>query len=190
MQGIDLLSELGAVLRVNVGRKLSLLHSGKVGNSAQVIQDNLFQIRFSDLMRRAVFLSLLAVGVAFEMELGALDGLGSIQHHGLTAVSTEDKAGEHIGFVHVLGRPALVRTHIPNDIPEFLRDERLMGVLDNDLFTFGNVNSGFILVGDGGTLLQMGMAEVGLILQYVSNRSTAPTIGTLHVHSSLSFAIL
>ena len=33
----------------------------------------------------------------------------------------------------------------------------------------------------------MGMAEVGLILQYVSNRSTAPTIGTLHVHSSLSF---
>ena len=141
-------------------------------------------------MRRAVFLSLLAVGVAFEMELGALDGLGSIQHHGLTAVSTEDKAGEHIGFVHVLGRPALVRTHIPNDIPEFLRDERLMGVLDNDLFTFGNVNSGFILVGDGGTLLQMGMAEVGLILQYVSNRSTAPTIGTLHVHSSLSFAIL
>ena len=83
-----------------------------------------------------------------------------------------------------------MRTHIPNDIPEFLRDERLMGVLDNDLFTFGNVNSGFILVGDGGTLLQMGMAEVGLILQYVSNRSTAPTIGTLHVHSSLSFAIL
>ena len=141
-------------------------------------------------MRRTEVFTLLSVGIAFEMELGAFDGLSSVQHHGLAAISTEDKAGEHIGFVHMLGRPALVRTHIPNDIPEFLRDERLMGVLDNDLFTFGNVNSGFILVRDGRTLLQMGMTEVGLILQYVSNRSTAPTIGTLHVHSSLSFAIL
>lgn len=190
MQGIDLLSELGAVFFVDIGRKLPLFHSGKMGNSAQVIQDHLLQVSLSDLMRCTVLLSLLAVGIALEMELGALDGLGSVQHHGLTAVSAEDKACEHIELVHMLGRSALMRAHIPNDIPEFLSNQRLMGVLDNDLFALGDVHSGFVLIGDGGTLLQTRVTEIGLILKNVGDRSTAPTIRPLYIHSRLSFPIL
>ena len=48
---------------------------------------------------------------------------------GLPQSAQKHKAGEHIGLVHVLGRPALMSAHVPNNIPKLLRDERLMGVL-------------------------------------------------------------
>ena len=61
LKGIDLLPELGAVLRVNVGRKLVFLHSGKMRYSAKVIQNDLFQVSLPDLMRRAEVFTFLAI---------------------------------------------------------------------------------------------------------------------------------
>ena len=90
----------------------------------------------------------------------------------------------------MFGRSALMSAYIPNDIPEFLRDQRLVSILDNDLLAFRRIHSGFVLVGDGGTFLQMRITEVSLILKNVGDRSTAPTVRTLHVHSRLSFPIL
>ena len=68
---------------------MPLLHAGEMCDPAEIIQNDLREITFPDVVRAAGSFSFLAVGVALEIVLHLLHGAGSVQHQWLSAVCAE-----------------------------------------------------------------------------------------------------
>ena len=132
----------------------------------------------------AVFLAFLSVGSALEMVPFLLDGFRSIQHHGTAAVRAEGQSRKQIRFLHMLGRSALMASHLLHDIPFLLGDQRRVGVLDDDLLVLRDGDASLVLEGDGGAFHRVGMPKVHHVAENMGDRCSAPSIGTIHIHAS------
>ena len=119
-EGVHLLPQLSAVFLIDVRRELSLLHPGEVCDPPQVIQHDLREITFPDVVRAAGSFSFLAVGVALEIVLQLFHGRGTMQHHWLSAICTEYQTGEEIWFVHLFCGPLFMLAHLLHDLPLLL----------------------------------------------------------------------
>ena len=109
LQRVNLPPQLYRVLLVDVGRELSLLHPGKMGDPTKVVQHYLLQIHFTKLVGRAGTLAALPIGGASEVVLILPHLFRAAEHQVLAAVGTVYEAREQIGFLHDLptfGAPA------------------------------------------------------------------------------------
>ena len=148
-----------------------------MGHPAQIVQHDLFQVNLPDLVRGAGILSPLAVGGAPEVVLILPHLLRPAEHQVLSAVGAVDQAGEQVGFLHVLGRAALVCPYIPHDVPQLLRYQRCVGILHQDLLTLRSFDLLFVLVGERCSPQGERVAEVDDVLQDIGHRLAAPAIG-------------
>ena len=94
LHAVDLPPQFHRVLPVDVLRKLPLLHPGEMGHPAQIVQHNGFQVRLTDLVRRAGVLSPLAVGEAPEVILILPHLLRPAEYQVLSAVGAVGQTGE------------------------------------------------------------------------------------------------
>lgn len=117
---VHLLPQFCAVFLIDVRRELSLLHPGEVCDPPQVIQHDLREITFPDVVRAAGSFSFLAVGIALEIVLQLFHGRGTMQHHWLSAICTEYQTGEEIWFVHLFCGPLFMLAHLLHDLPLLL----------------------------------------------------------------------
>ena len=146
---VHLLPQFRAVFLVDMRRELSLLHSGEMCDPTEIIQNDLREITFPDVVRAAGSFSFLAVGIALEIVLQLFHGRGTMQRHWLSAICTEYQSGKDVRFIHVLCRALFVLPHLLHDLPLLLRDERLVRIFYQTLFAFRPVDPRFVFVGDG-----------------------------------------
>jgi len=171
---VHLLPQFRAVFLVDMRRELSLLHSGKMRDPTEIIQNDLREITFPDVVRAAGSFSFLAVGIALEIVLQLFHGRGTMQHHWLSAICTEYQSGKDVRFIHVLCRALFVLPHLLHDLPLLLRYERLVRIFYQTLFAFRPVDPRFILVGDGRPPQSNRMAQIHDVFEDITDRCTRP----------------
>ena len=171
---VHLLPQFRAVFLVDMRRELSLLHSGKMRDPTEIIQNDLREITFPDVVRAAGSFSFLAVGIALEIVLQLFHGRGTMQHHWLSAICTEYQSGKDVRFIHVLCRALFVLPHLLHDLPLLLRDGRLVRVFYQTLFAFRPVDPRFVLIGDGRPPQSNRMAQIHDVFENITDRRTRP----------------
>lgn len=89
-------------------------------------------------------LFLIFVRATHEAVFISRDGVSPMQHHGTVAVHAIDQSREHILLIHVRSAP-LMLADILDDVPGFLVDQRLMGVLDPYLLGLRTLDLALVL---------------------------------------------
>lgn len=82
----------------------------------------------------------------------------------------------------MLGRGTLMGADCPDNIPNLFGNQRLMGVLHQNLLFLRHVNHGFVLIRNRGGLVRQGVPQIDNVVQKVFHRGIAPEIGSVHVH--------
>ena len=143
-------------------------------NPSEIIQYDLREFTLPDVMRSTGGFALFAVGIALEIVLHLLHGTGSVQHQRLSAVRTEHQSGKDVRFIHVLRRALFVLPNLLHDLPLLLRNERLVRVFYQTLFTFWPVDPRFVLVGDGRPPQSDCMTQIHDVFEDIADRCTRP----------------
>lgn len=185
---VDLPPQLQRVLLVDVLRELPLLHPGEVGHPAQIIQYDLDQLFFPDVVGRTLRFSPLAIGVALEVVAGLGHGTGPVQYHRLSTVDAEHETGEQIWLVHVLGNALFVLADILHDVPLFLGYQRFVGMLHQHLLALRPSDDLFILVGQRRGAQAGHMPQVDLAVQDTRDRAAAPCVWTGGIQPLVGFS--
>ena len=83
-----------------------------------------------------------------------------------SAIRAEYQPGEGVRFVHVLGGPLLVFTSVLHDVPQFLGNQRLVGMFHKDMLAFRCAEQLVVFIGQRSDSQPFHVTEVGLVVQY------------------------